>query len=160
MVLMKDTTPRLTQYYFLASLVLMLIDLTSLVCSSTYRNMLGIVDGRGALEYSGRMAPTVALFLFYAGICHRIFVTGKEPKRWMVIGQSIFFSFVAVMMCIPFVGYLSCLLTPIAVIYLSSILLWNKNWLLSWYYFSIALSIAFLVVNLLVGLEAARDSRK
>ena len=83
-------------------------------------------------------------------MCSTIYVERKAISRKLIIWQSVFMSMAALLMCFPFGGYFIAPVTPIGVIYLSSLLLWNQKWPVNWYVFSCALSLAFLLANVLI----------
>jgi hypothetical protein len=146
---MKEVSCRFIKCYFLAAFILVIFNAGMFGFLSDYRNILGIVKTKA--DYAVLAVPTVGLILFYGRVCFKLFIKGEMLSRKFLINQSIFFSVVALFMCVPFIGYYLALITPIGVIYLSSILLWSKDWPLNWYYFSSALCLVFVFINLLLA---------
>jgi hypothetical protein len=133
---MRVPATRYLQFYFVVSLASVLTDALCFGVSTNYRNRLG--DVRSLADASIDIIPNAILISFYATACYKLFTTGSL-NRLVLMLQSSFFSIVAVLMCIPFVGYIISILTPLNTLYSASLIFWKKDWPINWYYFSCGL---------------------
>lgn len=136
--------------YFALMLFFTSADVALLIFSSDYRNILGVVDGRGIEGYAFRMLPAVALFFLFIFIFQKM-LRGLAISRRLMLGKSVLFIILGLGTCVPWMGYFIVLLTPIAAPYFS-IMIWTKFGYNSTY----VLALAFVVVNIMIAVVSVR----
>jgi hypothetical protein len=134
--------------YFLAMLIFIFADAGLFVFSYDYRNMLGMIDGRGINGYALRILPIIALLSLYISIYPKILKI-SPISRPLLMGHAVFFTAVGIGTCMPWIGMFLAPLTPIASPYLSMIL-WGENG----YIFACGIATLFVVFNIYIVLMA------
>lgn len=141
------------KFYFWLLFIFVIIDAILIALSYEYRNIFGMVDGTGSYGYAIRTTPTIILVLFYAKICYKL-LRGEVPNQQFLIIHSIFFSSLALIMCFPWL-YFFAVLTPIGVLYLSSIIFFKSNG----YYIACGLSLMFFFANMIIAITNIRNKQ-
>jgi len=114
-------------------------------------------DQATRLHYSLIILPPSILVLFYGTTCYKLF-RGESLGRKVLIAQSVFFSFTALMMCIPFGGYYFAPFNPTGVVYLTSMDWWPfPN---GWYYCMCGMSFLFVLATVAVTVAAIRNQKR
>ncbi len=141
----------LFKIYFLSSLAFASSDLLMLAFSGYYRGRVGAV--RSVTDYSITLLPAMLLTLFFGAICLRLF-RGMTISRNVVVAQSMLFSLLAIIMCVPFGGYFFAGLTPISIIYFTSVLLWPIDSPYSRYWFVCGVALLYVLLNTIIAILA------
>lgn len=153
---MRATTQLLIKLYFQTSFILVLIEAVLLTVSSDYRTRLG--TQQSLFDYSFLILPVSTLLLFYGTACYKLF-RGEPLGRKVLIAQSLFFSFTALMMCIPFAGVVFAPFNPMSVVYFTSIFWWWP-FPYGWYYSMCGMSFLFVLATVAVTVAAIREKKR
>jgi hypothetical protein len=142
----------LLKAYFRFLLALALLNLGLLVSNSDFRNAIGVVDDGELDSYLLRYVPPTVLLIFYLCIVW-IIHKGIHINRAILVVHSSIFTLLGLVSLIPFVGYISTLVTPIHFLYLAFII-WIPNLALA-----TAVVVIFVILNVYALVQFAFPTR-